>query len=270
MKEIILTDLGDGIELMDDDLGALQITLQAIQDMFGQLSAAFIVSGCVVSGVAPNNNVSAGVVFIDGKLRSLPAQTGLNLGSTRFIVADTDVDEIDRALFLGGTQKRFSAKRAKIQDNPPGGGLQSIGISTTTEGTKLFEGLVYKKSTLDSLLNADWVSAGINGNFSSLPTQDIDFEVKKKDGIVFFRGGIINSSGNQLASGTTAFTLPVGYRPSGARQFNLITENGTKFANIVIGSNGVGVINFYNAGGGQSVVIDPNYTFSFEGCHFSL
>lgn len=131
--------------------------LQAMLSPFDSDTEGVILSGCTISGGGPYN-IAAGIVYLDGEFRRLPAQTGVSL--PQYIKAATDVnttrtfeDTVIKTLFI--------TESADLATSAPGAG-QYIAITSTSApdsrrwGRPMFSSSatnVRKKATLDI---GDW------------------------------------------------------------------------------------------------------------------
>lgn len=146
MEHVIeIANINNAIVFRDNDIYAIQNRVNAIEAMLNTIGEAFIVSGCVVSGTAPNNAISAGIVFLDGKLHSLPAVPTIDLATTKHIKFLSATDSDPRTLSGGGTQNRIKTYLAQVSNSPAVSPLQHIEIDNFTPN-KNFGNTVVKKS----------------------------------------------------------------------------------------------------------------------------
>lgn len=138
-----IVNINNNIVFRDNDIYAIQNRINTVEAMLATIGQAFVVSGCVVSGTAPNNAVSAGVVLLDGKLHTLPAVPVIDLSLTRYIKFLSSTESDPRALSGGGTQNRIKTYLAQISTTPAVNPLQYIEISSFAI-TKSFDNVLVK------------------------------------------------------------------------------------------------------------------------------
>ena len=201
------TGANQGRRPRNEDFIALQELNFASEKVFNHIGAAFIVEGCEITGASPNNDISAGIVFIDGKLRTLPAQTGIDLSSTKYIVAETDLDHDTRPLFSGGAFDSLVAKRAKIAASAAIPPLQSIAMIEGSEGDGFISALFQAPDFTEiTTYQGSWVHLGVGFSRSLYR--------KHKDGFVeLFINAKISSTPASYTN-VNVFTLPAGFRPA--------------------------------------------------------
>jgi hypothetical protein len=210
-----ISNVNDSIIFRDTDIYAIQKRVNAFEAMFATAGEAFVVSGCVVSGTAPNNAVSAGIAFIDGKLHRLPAVASVDLGTTKYIKFSSSADSDPRSLSGGGTQNRIKTYLAQVSNTASTFPLQSIPISQATPARK-FSDVFAKKSDLDALFTLDapqllTINTGYEAGFVTLSP----YYRKNKFNEVALTGTIKRTTGG---AGIVC-VLPVGFRPPQNKHF---------------------------------------------------
>lgn len=218
MENVIeIININDSIVFRDNDIYAVQNRINALEAMLNTLGEAFVVSGCAVSGTAPNNAVSAGIVFLNGKLHTLPAVATIDLSTAQHIKFLSSTDADPRALSGGGTQNRIKTYLAQIS---PGIISQSIAISQATPA-RTFADVIAKDSDLTDLL--DTISVRVNTDLTyNTGWANVFPGVPVKYNKNFF--GMVQVAGYAQYNGggtVSIATLPVGYRPSTVKQFNV-------------------------------------------------
>jgi len=215
---------GDGRYIRIDDLLALQELSFSLEKLFDNFGEPFVISGCVVSGTAPNNAVSAGVVFLDGKIHSLPAVGSVDLGSVKYIRHLSNTASDSRPLFGGGSANVFETYLAQISGTT--GSDDYIEISQGAPA-KTVADVIASQSDLTALLatilartNADLTyNTGWDSYFLGVPAQ----YNKNSLGFVQVAGVVKHVSGGATVIGT----LPSGYRPNIIKRFIVAGYNGS-------------------------------------------
>ena len=104
--------------LLDDPFLIQENYLKAIQALLKD-RGAFVVQGCNVSG----NNISEGVVFIDGMLRTFEGATGISFPC--YIKSSSPEDSVPRTFLDGNSHNTVTSYMAEVVDSKPSG-VESI------------------------------------------------------------------------------------------------------------------------------------------------
>lgn len=114
--KILNFDTG-GRPLVNDDLQAIQDNdaLRAEAWLRGLGAGAFVLEGCELTLVSGTTyNLSAGAVFIDGKIADLDQVIGLDLATTQYIWLPQDVGDDTRLHEDGQSRVAASTRKAEI------------------------------------------------------------------------------------------------------------------------------------------------------------
>lgn len=214
---------GNGRYIRIDDIVALQAQINAIEALFDNLPA-FVINGCVVSGTAPNNAVSAGLVYLNGKVHTFPAVPTIDLSTTKFIEAVPVSASDSRPLFGGGSANTFDNYIARLVTTVSAG--EGIAISQATAAQRYID-VIASKSDLTTAVN----------NLSFVLNLDLPLESaweaffgasfpakynKNASGFVQVTGAVRHTGGG---SQTIAF-LPVNFRPYVLKRLPLVGNSG--------------------------------------------
>jgi hypothetical protein len=162
-----ISNINNAIVFRDNDIYAIQERADALELALKTLGVPFVIEGCVVSGTAPTNAVSAGKVFIDGRTHTLPAIPSIDLSTIKYIKFLSSNDSDPRALSGGGTQNRIKTYLAQVSATDAVAPLQSIAISQEIPAPT-FSDIVVKTSEtlrtavlLGSLLSSSWADDSV-------------------------------------------------------------------------------------------------------------
>jgi hypothetical protein len=185
-------------EIFDEEnKDAIEAILTSITD--GQTQGV-ILSGCVAAGATPNGTLTAGFVYLDGKVLRLPAQTGL---TWPVYIAEAAATEEGGVFADSVTRQYIDVEEAEVVTSIPGAGQYVTITDQSTQGRTLLNALQEIENT-----NEAWTSTGFSyGTGASAGIAGAPEFYKDRNGVVHLRGGIVKGST------TTLGTLPAGYRP---------------------------------------------------------
>lgn len=202
----------------------------------------YIIWGCIRTGAADGAGagaaaVSAGAIFFNGEIYSVPAFATANIaGNTLYSAIQITQGAPDPVQFSDLSSKNVHNVRKWV-------------VAQSNAGSNAFS----------TWINSTWHVVGATGepafqNSWTFNTNNVKFKIDAS-GFVCFEG--IATGG---ASGTTVFTLPVAYRPAFSKRFvavSFIDNQGV----ISIGTNGNVVITL--PGGAASTYLD-NVRFALD------
>lgn len=108
---------GDGTIVRLDDLLALQELALVLEKILEDFNEPCILYGCVMSSTA----ITAGLVFLNGKVHILPATT-FNFFAGGYIQFLSSTMEDYRGVYTSGTEARFVRYLAQVSLTPPASG----------------------------------------------------------------------------------------------------------------------------------------------------
>lgn len=216
--------------LQDGFKEIIQALLSQISSLPNNSSTVYVLFGCENTSTPPNYNISAGAVYYQGEIflvdaASFTASVGAVaiLETTQYSALDGGGNQKgDPVLFTDLTNRDvLDIRKIKFVD----------GNSLTADFVDEFSDLIY--------IQSDWVTIGDPGApafasgwaaGSSIPVQFM----KEINGFINIRGFPVRSSG----SGTTIFTLPVGFRPPYIIDLPIVDATANATGIIQIATNG--------------------------------
>lgn len=202
-------------------------------------SQVYILFGCVRTGALDGAGsgaaaVTAGAVFFNGEVYTVPAFSTANIsGQTLYSDVVTTNPSPDPVKFSDGTLKNVHDVRQWV-------------ISQAASGS----------NAVSTWINSTWHTIGASGepafqNSWTLNTNPVKFKIDAA-GFVCMEG--IATGGN---TGTTVFTLPVGYRPSASKRFAPASFGGSSAdVTISISTSGNVTISYSSTPGTESIFLD--------------
>lgn len=203
----------EGRRPRNDDFVALQELVFASEKIYKQLGQPFVVEGCEVTGTSPSNDISAGIVFLDGKLRTFEGITGIDLSVSHYLISGSDILLSSRPLFTGGTFEALVDKKVVLSATPSGSG-ENLEIGEGKPAS-MFKNLIYG--------DPEWQDLMLTSVGTVHPVGLVNTIQFKKDvmGRVVFKGQATWDSAsvgsfNWLNDFVLAAQIPAGYLPLNA------------------------------------------------------
>lgn len=213
-----------GLPISNEDFLMLQNeTLEAISAVCAGISNAFVISGCEVIPQQSYNEISAGIVFINGQIMQFDGTSTQN--GTVYIFADAGTKTT--RLFKDGFVKDATITTKAIANTTPPQNAPYITISTSGE-TKGIKEVIYSALKTNVDANTTSVATKLTDLSTAWQTTDAGGLQFRKDaeGRLEFKGSWNKPSMSDV-DGTSIpmCTLPVGYRPSVIRNIIVMGVN---------------------------------------------
>jgi hypothetical protein len=240
-----------GVELHSEDFifaeEAIRSALAGMLSSVQPSNTVLVLSGCVVSFNQGNASVTAGWIVLDGEILYMPAQTvstqvGQTFTNKAYIALNAFNDAAGaEVLASGATGQTYQRRQASIVGGNSGDWRDSASWVT------------YDKR-INALAASGLSSVVIPGNDLNAPftlPSGVTIEARKSSGLTVLKGAL-NLTGLAANTSFVAFTLPVGFRPTGYNAIQIIPtfDSGTStlIGTIFVATNGDVSFKFNNTG----------------------